>query len=129
MMRDNRETALKMLESPSTGVFNEEIATPDITWWIAGRGLRTKEEFREGAAGFRANIVRREPLKIHGITAEGNRLAVEAETYMEMKNGKIYNNSYHFLFLFRDGRIYHAKEYHDTLHASQTFERWGKGEG
>ena len=126
-MANNSEIALKMLESPSTQIFNEEIATPDITWWIAGRGLRTKEAFRDGGAGFRASIVRREPLKIHGITAEGDRVAVEAETFIEMKNGKIYNNHYHFLFLFQDGRIYHAKEYHDTLHASQTFESWGKG--
>ena len=37
--------------------------------------------------------------------AEGDRVAVEAESHGELKNGKTYNNTYHFLFVFRDGKI------------------------
>jgi uncharacterized protein len=32
-----------------------------------------------------------------GLTAEGDRVAVEAESYGETASGKIYSNLYHFL--------------------------------
>ena len=53
-----------------------------------------------------------------GITAEGDRVAVEAESYAKMKNGKTYQNTYHFLFIVRDGKIQSVKEYLDTIHAN-----------
>jgi ketosteroid isomerase-like protein len=43
-------------------------------------------------------------------------VAVEAQAHATLKNGKIYRNTYHFLFIFRDGKIWRAKEYNDTLH-------------
>ena len=53
-----------------------------------------------------------------GLTAEGDRVAVEAESYAKMKNGKTYQNTYHFLFIVRDGKIQSVKEYLDTIHAN-----------
>jgi uncharacterized protein len=35
-----------------------------------------------------------------------------------MKNGKTYQNKYHFLFQVRDGKIQAVKEYLDTTHAN-----------
>ena len=52
-----------------------------------------------------------------GITAEGDRVAVEAESYAKMKNGKTYQNTYHFLFIVKSGKIEAVKEYLDTIHA------------
>jgi hypothetical protein len=53
-----------------------------------------------------------------GATAEGERVAVEAESYARMSNGKIYQNKYHFLFTVRNGKIQAVKEYLDTMHAN-----------
>jgi uncharacterized protein len=36
-----------------------------------------------------------------------------------MKNGKTYQNTYHSLFIVRDGKIQSAKEYLDTIHANE----------
>jgi ketosteroid isomerase-like protein len=55
------------------------------------------------------------------MTAEGNRVAAEAESYAELKNGKKYGCNYHFLFVIRDGKVLHVKEYLDTKHAYDTF--------
>ena len=55
------------------------------------------------------------------MTAEGDRVAVEAETYGEHVSGKTYNNFFHFLLVIRDGKIQEWKEYMDTKHASYTF--------
>jgi hypothetical protein len=50
------------------------------------------------------------------MTAEGDRVAVEAESKARLANGTLYHNRYHFLFVVRDGRIQVVKEYLDTLH-------------
>ena len=51
---------------------------------------------------------------IHGMTAEGDKVAVEAESRGEHVSGKLYNNWYHFLFQFRAGQLLSLKEYMDT---------------
>jgi ketosteroid isomerase-like protein len=51
---------------------------------------------------------------IHEMTAEGDRVAVEAESFAIHASGKPYNNKYHFLMRFRDGKLLQFKEYMDT---------------
>ena len=55
---------------------------------------------------------------ITGITAEGERVAVEAESHGRHASGKTYHNSYHFLLIIRDGKVVALKEYMDTMHAN-----------
>ena len=57
-----------------------------------------------------------------GFTIDGDKIAVEAESYMKLKNGKEYRNQYHFLFEFRDGKIARVKEFMDTAYALRMFE-------
>ena len=54
-------------------------------------------------------------------TIEGNRVAAEIESYGEVVGDKVYNNYYHFLFVFNDNKISIIKEYLDTLHVSKIF--------
>ena len=56
--------------------------------------------------------------QIHHVTAEGDRVAIEAESFGEHASGRLYNNRYHFLMFLRDGRIVRFKEYMDTEHAT-----------
>jgi ketosteroid isomerase-like protein len=51
---------------------------------------------------------------IHEMTAEGDRVAVEAESTGVHVSGKPYNNHYHFLMRFKDGKLLEFKEYMDT---------------
>ncbi len=51
---------------------------------------------------------------IKAMTAEGERVAVEAESEGLHVSGKVYSNQYHFLFVFRDGKVAAFKEYMDT---------------
>ena len=56
-------------------------------------------------------------LKIHGLTAEEDRIAMEAESHvLNPTNGRLYNNFYHYLFRVKDGQLALFKEYQDTLH-------------
>ena len=53
------------------------------------------------------------------LTAEENRVACAAEGEAVVVNGDSYCNQYHFLFYFRNGKIYKSCEYLD----SKLFER------
>ena len=99
----------------------------DGTWWVSGSiegmsgtyGKQTLGALLEGAkAAYRTGALRITPLSM---IAEGNFVAVEAESYAELLTGRIYNNSYHFLFELRDGLILRVREYMDTIHARDTF--------
>ena len=52
-------------------------------------------------------------------TAEGDRFALEMESYGKLANGKVYNNLYHFLVTVSDGKIKVLREYMDTHHVKQ----------
>lgn len=58
-------------------------------------------------------------LQIVKMIAEGDSVAVEAETDSEMLNGKRYNNRYHFVFELRDGKFREVREY-SCSHLAQT---------
>lgn len=97
------------------------------TWWVAGTiegvsGTKTKEEFGALLSGLstetKAGAIKLTPKEW---TAEGDRVAVETESYSELKNGRVYNNFYHFVFTVRDGKITSVKEYLDTEHTRAVF--------
>ena len=51
---------------------------------------------------------------ITDMTAEGDRVAVEAFSEGEHVSGQTYNNQYHFLFELADGKLKRLREYMDT---------------
>ena len=57
-------------------------------------------------------------IEIKGMTAEGDRVAIEAESHGRHVSGKTYANVYHFLMRVRDGKIVEWREYLDTMHAA-----------
>ncbi len=52
--------------------------------------------------------------KALGMIAEGDKVAVEATSEGKHISGVTYSNEYHFLFEFRDGKLFSLKEYMDT---------------
>lgn len=80
-----------------SGVFDRE--------QIAAAAGRVFEVFPEGIR-----------FVVHAMTAEEDRVAVEAESFARHVSGKDYNNQYHFLFRLRGGKVVELKEYCDTEH-------------
>lgn len=115
---ENRKTALRFFEALSSGRIDETLVTDDVAWWVPGRGTLSKAEFMALAEGFQGLVESPITMTVKGVTAEGDRVAIEAESYGKLRNGKIYNNTYHFLLLFRDGKICLSKEYNDSKHAA-----------
>ena len=61
------------------------------------------------------------PESLKALTAEGERVAVEAGSLGKHVSGKIYNNHFHILMVIRDGKVQEWKEYMDTMHANDVF--------
>jgi len=80
-----------------------------------------KENFINAPANMSTQMNKPIQMKINGMIGEGDKVAVEAESYGEMKNGKIYDNAYHFVFTFRDGKICEVKEYSCSFTANDVF--------
>lgn len=124
----NKKLVLSFFENFSAGkadAFLAQIADT-ATWWVAGKpesfplaGTKTKAQFAELIQGMGAMLPKGVRFTPKTLTAEGDRVAVEAESYGETVNGKIYNNLYHFLIEVRDGKIQAVKEYMDSLHAKE----------
>lgn len=129
MLDENKAIAARFAEVFSTGDVDAilELLHPDAVYWVAGQiegmsGDYTREEFGDllrGVTGaYTTGSLEITPLSS---IAEGDKVAVEAESYGELHNGRIYRNRYHFLFQIRDGVIISVKEYMDTKHAWDTF--------
>jgi ketosteroid isomerase-like protein len=105
-----------------------DMITDDATWWIAGKpghvpgaGVFTKQQvaslFRRMAEQFPNGL----QMTIKSMISEGERVAVELESYGELPNGRVYNNEYHMLLTIRGAQISAMREYHDTQHKVATW--------
>lgn len=104
----------------------------DCTWWIGGKpelfpsaGTKTKAEMSELLNGLILPMKNGLEMRLKAMTAEGERVAAEVESYGENPDGSVYNNEYHFLFVIRDGKIAQVKEYLDTQHTFAVFMQKG----
>jgi ketosteroid isomerase-like protein len=104
-----------------------ECLTEDATWWVAGSIPHMSGESSRSELG---NVLRHaftlykdRALRItpSSMIAEGNAVAVEADGYAEMNDGRIYRNQYHFLVHVNGNQIQRVKEYSDTQHMYATF--------
>jgi len=123
----NRAAALKFLTALGKGDavgMVEPMAEDAIAQTMGNTPLsqtRTKAEILEGAPLILAALPKGMEMTIHTVIAEGDCVAVEAESKGPHVSGKIYNNKYHWLFRMRDGKIVLAREYMDTQHAADVF--------
>lgn len=124
----NKRLVLEFLGHYAAGRYAQALAmlADDARWWLPGH----PDEFPAAGWVDKATVERRlaANLKLlpHGlaietgaITAEEDRVAIEAESRARMVNGRLYHNRYHFLFVLRGARIAVVKEYLDTLHAKE----------
>lgn len=99
-----------------------------VSWRMMGQqgGLPISGTMdKDGIAGLmksvRELVVDRLNMTTSEWTIEGDRVAVEVESLAELKNGRRYNNLYHYLFVIKDGKIETIKEYADTDQVRRVF--------
>ena len=120
----NKKITKEFFEALSNGSDEYlDFYTDESIIWTAGNnaigGTRTKEE----VVSFAQNILAAFPtgikFNITGITAEGDRVAVEIDGEAVHASGETYNNQYHFLLIIKDEKILELKEYMDTQLAAK----------
>jgi uncharacterized protein len=104
--------------------------TDDLSYWIAGKpgavptsGTKDKKQMTRLFEAMLTALEGPMPFVVKGATAEGDRVALELEGRGRLKNGRVYNNEYHILVRFRDGKICAVREYLDTMHVHDTWFR------
>lgn len=122
---DNRRTAIAFFQRYDAGDIPGvlDLMSEDITYWLAGKpgsnataGARTKAEMADIFRRMGNAMTGRLRMTVKGTVAEGDKVAVEAVSRGELRNGRVYEQEYHVLFTLRDGRIAAAREYMDTAH-------------
>jgi ketosteroid isomerase-like protein len=119
---ENKKIALAYFEGRAAGDPGAmDLLAESATWMIMAKGpvggSKTKAELTKIIAQTSKLFEVPLTIKVTGITAEGERVAIEGQGYGKLKNGKTYENLYHFLFIIRDGKIQVGKEYCDFAHA------------
>ncbi len=96
---------------------NPALASDDLTWWTPATGPMNREQFTTIMKTVVPQLASRVTMTIDHITAEGDRVAVEAHGHAVLTNGQIYANTYHFLYILRDGKIIQQREHADSAYA------------
>ena len=98
-----------------------QLYADDFELWTAGTlpfsGTSNKSQALEGMRGILSFFPKGLDFSIVAMTAEGERVAVEAASDGVHTSGARYHNQYHFLLVVRGGRIHVLKEYLDTERA------------
>lgn len=97
--------------------------TDDATWWIPGRreqiptaGQHDRKRIERVFAAMADAMKGGLAMTVKSMIAEGDEVAVEAQSRGELKNGRVYEQQYHFRMRFRDGKLCEVREYLDTQH-------------
>lgn len=105
-----------------------DLMTDDATWWISGKpdqlqaaGEYSKERIARLLQNMGGQLKNGLKMTVKGAIAEGDKVALEVESYGGLKNGRIYNQEYHFLITIRDEKISSVREYLDTQHVFATW--------
>jgi ketosteroid isomerase-like protein len=125
-MEQGKKAAIEFLEATFERNADRVAATltDDMEYTIGGKharfaGVRTKQmwcSYMRTPTPFTKDGLK---LIVHSIIAEGDRVAVECESYGVLSgSGKVYNNTYTFQFIIRDGKIARIREYMDTEHVN-----------
>jgi len=127
----NKRTALDFLQASAAHDAQRLAATmcDEATYWTCGKPhlfAHAGEKSKAYICAYMATpsiFVGGASVSFGAITAEADRVAVEAETRGVTPDGRVYTNAYHYLFTFRDGKILRVKEYLDTQSAAEFFAR------
>ncbi|WP_020558477.1 nuclear transport factor 2 family protein [Thiofilum flexile] len=115
------DIALKFFEHLNAGSFEQAMAllAPDVVYEIVAPAPYGGTMNRDGLLAFFAkylvpNLIGSMHTEVLGITAEGERVALETTIHAPGKNGRDYNNRFHVLLVIRDQMIVEVREYMDS---------------
>lgn len=132
MSEANKETAKKFMVALGRGdvAAMKAVSTDDLVVVTPGTavlsGTRSYDVVMQSVAGF--PLITRDGagirMEVISMTAEADRVACELEGYSTLIDGNEYNNHYHNLLFFRDGKVCKMIEYCDLALADAVLVRY-----
>jgi len=114
-IEDNKAAARRFMNATVKGEVRADMLAEDFVFWNAITGELPRETILSMPNALKEGIKGELKITETGITAEGNKVAIEAVSEAELKSGERYGNVYHFLFEFApDGRIKRMAEHLDS---------------
>jgi ketosteroid isomerase-like protein len=117
----SRNVALGFFENVVAGRFKDafELLAPDVAFEIIAPAPYGRTMDRDGLIAYHAEVMApafAAPLTVTvtGVTAEGERVAIETRAQSTTKQGKRYDNRLHYLLIVRNGKITEVREYLDS---------------
>jgi ketosteroid isomerase-like protein len=112
-----------------TGVL--DLMADDCGYWLAGKAgtsatagiVHTKAQMADVFDRMAQHLEGPLRMVVKSTVAEGDKVAVEAESRGQLRSGRVYNQEYHALMTIRDGKIAAVREYMDTEHVLATWYR------
>ncbi|MEV6996013.1 nuclear transport factor 2 family protein [Streptomyces sp. NPDC093228] len=133
-VEENKSVVRRFFELLTNGDGEGALALIDdnVRWWVGGQpdyfalaGNKTKSQFAELLSVVEGALPNGIQLTITGMTAEGDRVAVEVTARGEAPTGEVYNNRYHDLLILRNGKIVVGHEYLDPMPAQEILVKLG----
>jgi hypothetical protein len=126
---DNERLFLEFFETLSTGNLEKIWATfhPEAAWevmvkGIAGEGTHRgkKEIIDDFLAPVRGMFVPGDPkVEITSLASQGSLVIGEAHGSGKFTDGRPYDNLYAFAIEFKDGKVFHLREYMDSFYVAK----------
>lgn len=106
----------RYFEALSSGSLPDELFTDDMTAWTTSSGVAApKARYQGGVKLLQSLFPEGLAYEIDSITAEDDRVAVEARSHGVLATGEAFDNTYVFVFRIRDGRIASVAEHFNPI--------------
>jgi hypothetical protein len=119
MSHPNYAVAEAYLSAVTAGDLPDSLLTDDMTAWLTTQGPVSKAAY-QGAIRLFARMAQ-SPIRftVDAMTAQDDRVVIEAHSQATLINGEAYGNTYVFSIRVRDGRIAWIAEHFNALIAQE----------
>ena len=119
MSHPSHAIAEAYLAAVTAGDLPDSLLTDDMTAWLTTQGPISKAAY-QGAIRLFARMAQ-SPIRftVDALTAEDDRVVIEAHSQATLINGEEYGNTYVFSLRVRDGRIAWIAEHFNALIAQE----------
>ena len=119
MSHPNHAVAAAYLSAVTAGDLPDSLLTDDMTAWLTTQGPISKSDY-QSAIRLLARMCQ-SPIRftVDAITAEDDRVVIEAHSQATLIDGQEYANTYVFSLRVRNGRIAWVAEHYNPLIAQE----------
>jgi hypothetical protein len=119
MSHPNYAVAEAYLSAVTAGDLPDSLLTDDMTAWLTTQGPISKSDYQSAIRLLARMCQSQIRFTVDAITAEDDRVVIEAHSQATLINGQQYANTYVFSLRIRNGRIAWIAEHYNPLIAQE----------